>query len=291
VGALWNGKDAPMDGAYQDENTTQKIQTKSGHQIVLEDAKDAEKIIIADKSGKRTLTFDVKNKKLLIEAGEGDVEIKAAKKIVFDCEDLELVTSKKGKLEIGTGLEVKIESKAQIKAGSKIDLKASKIDLNPGSLSVAGLVSAAMAAVQGALAPAAAPPPPPAANPPPPGGAGGDLAGGEAGGGAGGGGGGGAGGGAAAGAEAKGGGASGGEAAPAEDATPAAAPAAAEPAGAEPATAADKIDVQLVNANGTPQKNLQVELALPDGERRGGKETGERDFGDHEPSNEQAIPR
>src|SRR5262249_6123182 len=83
VGALWNGKDKPMEGAYQDENTTHKIQTKSGHQIVLDDAKDAEKIIVADKSGKRTLTFDVKNKKLLIEAAEGDVEIKAAKKIVF----------------------------------------------------------------------------------------------------------------------------------------------------------------------------------------------------------------
>src|SRR5262249_18807808 len=184
-GALWNGKDKPMEGAYQDENTTHKIQTKSGHQIVLDDAKDAEKIIVADKSGKRTLTFDVKNKKLLIEAAEGDVEIKAAKKIVFDCEDLELKTSKTGKLQIGSALEVKVESKGQIKAGSKMDLKGSKIALNPSSSSVAGLAAAALAAAQSALAPAAAPPPP-AANPPPPGGAGGDLAGGEAGGGGGG---------------------------------------------------------------------------------------------------------
>src|SRR5467141_635254 len=53
VGALWNGKDKPMKDAYTDENTTRMIQTKSGHQIIFDDKKDAEKIIIADKSGNR----------------------------------------------------------------------------------------------------------------------------------------------------------------------------------------------------------------------------------------------
>src|SRR5438874_4487057 len=80
VGSLWNGKDKPMKNAYTDENTTRMIQTKSGHQIILDDKKDAEKIIIADKSGNRTMTFDVKNKKFLIEAKEGDIEIHAEKK-------------------------------------------------------------------------------------------------------------------------------------------------------------------------------------------------------------------
>src|SRR5579859_5028492 len=35
LGALWNGKDKPMDGAYADENTTRMIQTKSGHQVIF----------------------------------------------------------------------------------------------------------------------------------------------------------------------------------------------------------------------------------------------------------------
>ncbi|HYS08601.1 MAG TPA: phage baseplate assembly protein V [Myxococcales bacterium] len=283
LGCLWNGKDTPMQGAYADENSTHKIQTKSGHQIVLDDKKDAEKIVIADKSGKRTLTFDVKNKKFKVDAGEGDVEIKAAKKIVLQCEDLEVKTGQKGKVKIGSSLQVKIADKAQIQAGSKMDLKASKIELNPGSLSVEALAAAAMQAVQAALAPAPAAAPPPAANPPPPGG-GGDLASSEAptGGGAGGGTAGGAVGGTSAGAEAKGGsGAGGGGAEPAGNgaqpqAGPAAGPAAAQqpapaPAGAESTTPADQIDIQLVNSNGTPQKNVQVELALPDGEKRGGK--------------------
>src|SRR5437879_287185 len=33
IGALWNGKDKPMEKAYEDENTTVMIQSKSGHQI------------------------------------------------------------------------------------------------------------------------------------------------------------------------------------------------------------------------------------------------------------------
>src|SRR5229473_6079575 len=41
VGSLWNGKDKPMKGGYEDENTTVMLQTKSGHQIKMSD-KDGE---------------------------------------------------------------------------------------------------------------------------------------------------------------------------------------------------------------------------------------------------------
>jgi uncharacterized protein involved in type VI secretion and phage assembly len=130
IGALWNGKDKPMDNAYNDDNTTRFIQTKSGHQIILEDKKDAEKIIIADKSGNRTLTFDVKNKKFLIEAKEGDIELHAEKKIVLDCEDLEIKTSKTGKVDIGTTFDLNVSDKANIKAGPQMNIKASRVNIN-----------------------------------------------------------------------------------------------------------------------------------------------------------------
>src|SRR5882672_5741487 len=55
IGCLWNGQDTPMAGTYADENTVEMIQTRSGHQIVLDDTAGAEKIVIADKSGKRVL--------------------------------------------------------------------------------------------------------------------------------------------------------------------------------------------------------------------------------------------
>jgi uncharacterized protein involved in type VI secretion and phage assembly len=130
VGALWNGTDKPMKNAYTADNTTRMIQTKSGHQIILDDKKGAEKIVIADKSGNRTMTFDVKNKKFLIEAKEGDVEIHAEKKIILECEDLEIKTKKTGKIDIGSTFDLNVKDKANIKAGPQLNIKASRVNIN-----------------------------------------------------------------------------------------------------------------------------------------------------------------
>jgi len=130
IGSLWNGKDKPMDGAYTDENTTVMIQTRSGHKIVLDDKGGEEKIVIADKSGNRTITFDVKQKKFVIEAKEGDIEIKAEKKIRLECEDLEIKTSKSGKIDIGSTFDLNVSDKCTIKSSSQLSLKASRINLN-----------------------------------------------------------------------------------------------------------------------------------------------------------------
>jgi len=130
LGSLWNGKDKPMDGAYVDENTTRMIQTKSGHQVIFDDKDGQEKIVIADKSGKRTMTFDVANKKFLVEASEGDIELHAEKKIVLDCEDLEIKTSKSGKIDIGTTFDLKVSDKANIEAGPQLNIKASRVNIN-----------------------------------------------------------------------------------------------------------------------------------------------------------------
>jgi uncharacterized protein involved in type VI secretion and phage assembly len=130
VGSVWNGKDKPMDGAYVDENTTRMIQTKSGHQVIFDDKDGEEKIVIADKSGKRTMTFDVKNKKFVIEAGEGDIELHAEKKIVLDCEDLEIKTSKSGKMDIGSTFDLKVTDTTNIKSSATLNIKASRVNIN-----------------------------------------------------------------------------------------------------------------------------------------------------------------
>jgi uncharacterized protein involved in type VI secretion and phage assembly len=130
VGALWNGKDKPMDGAYVDDNSTRMIQTKSGHQVIFDDKDGQEKIVIADKSGKRTMTFDVANKKFIVEASEGDIELHAEKKIVLDCEDLEIKTSKSGKMDIGTTFDLNVSDKMNVTAGPQLNLKASRVNIN-----------------------------------------------------------------------------------------------------------------------------------------------------------------
>ena len=130
IGALWNGKDKPMKDAYADDNSTRMIQTKSGHKIVLCDKSGEEKIVIADKSGNRSITFDVKAKKFLVECKEGDLELHAEKKIVLDCEDLEIKTSKTTKLDAGTNFDLKVGSDASIKADGNLKIKACRVNIN-----------------------------------------------------------------------------------------------------------------------------------------------------------------
>ena len=119
-----------MQVAYIDENTKIMIQTKSGHQITMNDKSGEESIVIGDKSGKRTITFNVKDKKFLIEASEGDIYISAEKKIVLDCEDLEIKTSKTGKIDIGSTFDLNISDKGSIKAGPSLNVKASRVNIN-----------------------------------------------------------------------------------------------------------------------------------------------------------------
>src|SRR5262249_15548646 len=162
-------------------------------------------------------------------------------------------TSKTGKVELKS-FESKVSGKVQIKAGSQLNLKASKIDLNPSSLSVEGLIETIAAAVSSAAAQFAA------------GGGAQSVSGGA--------------------------GAGAGRPALAGDVVPAGAPSGG-PAGAaaggqdeaakdkdkekdkdkaeEAAVAPDEIDLQLVNAAGTPQKKVEVELTLPDASKRAGK--------------------
>src|SRR5438128_4288048 len=155
IGSVWNGKDKPMKDAYTDDNTKVMVQTKSGHQVILEDKNGEETIVIADKSGKRTVTWNVKDKKFLIEAKEGDVEFHAEKKIVLQCEDLEIKTKKTGKIDIGDKFELKVAQKAGFKAGPQFNMKADKVNLNPPSLDLAALVAAALAKAAAAAAAAA----------------------------------------------------------------------------------------------------------------------------------------
>ena len=257
LGALWNGKDKPMQDAYTDDNTTRMIMTKSGHQIILSDKDGEEKIVISDKSGKRTVTFDVKSKKLLIEDGEGDVEIHAKKKLVFDCEDLEIKTKKTGKIEIGSTFDLKVADKANLKAGPKMTIKAEKVDLNPSSGAGSGLANLAWRAARAAAAALAAA-------------AAGGQGGGTSGGGA-------AGGGAAAKGAGPGGDLSADVAGP--GAGPAAGPgsgagagtsagagagAATEPSAVD-AVAPGQVQVQVVSIAGKAQAGLEFELTAPDG--------------------------
>jgi uncharacterized protein (DUF2345 family) len=85
------------------------------------------------------LEIDVPAKKITLQTDTGDILIKAKKKIIMDCEDMEVKASKSIKFESGTtsewkaGSSIKWESgsTSDYKAGGTMTHKAPKIDLNP----------------------------------------------------------------------------------------------------------------------------------------------------------------
>jgi uncharacterized protein involved in type VI secretion and phage assembly len=131
IGCLWSGKDKPpKDGPHAD-NDVRHICTRSGHKITMIDTKDAEKIIIADKSGKRTVTWDVKAKKWKLEANEGDVEILVPNgKVKIDCKEWEVKVKEAAKIDVGKTLDVKSGQASNYQAGPSLNIKASRVNIN-----------------------------------------------------------------------------------------------------------------------------------------------------------------
>jgi uncharacterized protein involved in type VI secretion and phage assembly len=131
IGCLWGGKDKPPKEAPNDKNDIRQIVTRAGHKITLDDTKNAEKIIIADKSGKRTITWDVKAKKWQLEASEGDIEIMAPNgKVKIDCKEFELTTKENTKIEAGKQVNVKSKQASTYEAGPTLNVKASRVNIN-----------------------------------------------------------------------------------------------------------------------------------------------------------------
>jgi uncharacterized protein involved in type VI secretion and phage assembly len=90
LGALWNGQDAPPETNSDGNNDVRKVHSRSGHELVfddadqsgkvelksssghtvtLDDASGSETITIEDKTGQNTIEFDATANSLSIEAG------------------------------------------------------------------------------------------------------------------------------------------------------------------------------------------------------------------------------
>lgn len=93
IGALWNGKDKPPKTNDNGKNNIRLIQSRSGHQIILDDTDGSEKIEITDKTGKNSIVWDAAENTITITA-EKDIVLKAPSgKISLDAKELELKSS------------------------------------------------------------------------------------------------------------------------------------------------------------------------------------------------------
>lgn len=130
IGCLWNGRDRPPRAAAQ-SGGIRELRSRSGHRLVLDDRDGAERLILADGSGKRSVTFDAAAKVWRLEALDGDVEIVAPEGTVrVRCRRLELAASDEATIESAGSLDTRAGGGARIEAGHSLDLRAQRINLN-----------------------------------------------------------------------------------------------------------------------------------------------------------------
>ncbi|MCA9515540.1 MAG: hypothetical protein KC635_11395 [Myxococcales bacterium] len=105
------------------------IVSKTGHALVLNDEK--ENIAIYDKSGEEYMVLNGKDKKILIETKNGDIDILCKNgKFNVEAKEIFMKSSAKTTLQAGADTTIKSDANIVIKASGKIDADASKIELN-----------------------------------------------------------------------------------------------------------------------------------------------------------------
>ena len=122
IGALWNGKDKPPVTNQDGKNNIRVIQSRSGHQIRLNDEKGKEKIEIVDRSGKNSIVFDTAKNAIAITANQ-DITLSASQgTITLNAKEIQLKSTAATNLEAGAGMD--------LKASATLNVKGATINLN-----------------------------------------------------------------------------------------------------------------------------------------------------------------
>ena len=107
IGALWNGKDKPPLSNEDGKNNVRLLQSRSGHQIKLDDTDGKETIEIVDKTGKNSVVWDAAANTITI-TSEQDIALKAPKgKLSLDAKDVTLKSSGDATVEASGTLTLK----------------------------------------------------------------------------------------------------------------------------------------------------------------------------------------
>ena len=79
VGQMWNGRDvAPHDNA-DGKNNLRFFRSRNGHRVIFDDTDGAEKIVVAEKTGKNRIVIDAVANTIQVISEDGDITIKAPK--------------------------------------------------------------------------------------------------------------------------------------------------------------------------------------------------------------------
>jgi uncharacterized protein involved in type VI secretion and phage assembly len=121
IGSLWNAKDIPPITNADGKNNVRLMQSRSGHQIRLNDEEGKETIEIIDKTGKNKFVIDTAQNSIAI-TSDKDIKLSAPQgSITLEAKTLEFKSSASAKVEAGAGLDIKSSATMNIK-GATINL-------------------------------------------------------------------------------------------------------------------------------------------------------------------------
>lgn len=121
VGAMWGGKDKPPDNNKDGDNPRRMIKSRAGSKITFDDKE--KKLVIEDGKGKAKITFDSNNNKIIVEALEGDVCIQAPQG------DLQIL-AKEAELKAGKSLEIHAGGNMNWGSGTTLTVKSQSVTLS-----------------------------------------------------------------------------------------------------------------------------------------------------------------
>jgi uncharacterized protein involved in type VI secretion and phage assembly len=124
LGSLWNGKDKPPETNQDGKNNIRKLKSRSGHEIILNDEKSKEQVLIKTKGGHTILLDD--------SSGGEKIEIKDQKgsnSVVIDASQIAVKCSMQLHLKANI-VEIEADSMMTIKAGATLTLQGALVKIN-----------------------------------------------------------------------------------------------------------------------------------------------------------------
>lgn len=137
IGSLWNNVEKPPEGK-NDNNDIRKIKTKTGHEIVFDDAKNAGGITVTTAGGHQ-LILDDKGKKVQLSTKNQDQKLSmesTSGKVIVSSGNTKVTITKTGSIQLEGTTDITLKAMAiKVQADGKLELKANaSIDINSGGL-------------------------------------------------------------------------------------------------------------------------------------------------------------
>jgi uncharacterized protein involved in type VI secretion and phage assembly len=116
LGGVWSVPDPPPKDKEAVDNDLRQIVSRSGHVLLFDDGKGAERIEIVAAGGDQKVVLDVANNRIEVTARQGDV--------VVDAAGGDVKVSSSGNLSLSAG------GNLEIKATGRLTLSGSTVDIN-----------------------------------------------------------------------------------------------------------------------------------------------------------------